>query len=147
MRDVLLAEVTLKIKKPWHINQQWTSVEFGGCLFPVFSRCSFTRRGRHGRRFLHRGTAEAPVCPHSRCALLNVNAIAVLKCTVVLCQHLVTAATYVKGGIAVYGALILTRRPLFSPNQSELSGYHTHTHTQISLPLSLSIQPSGFLGN
>lgn len=34
MRDVLLAEVTFKIKKKnWHINWQWKSVKFGGYIF------------------------------------------------------------------------------------------------------------------
>lgn len=33
MRDVLLAEVTLKIKKTWHIKWQLKSVKFGGFFF------------------------------------------------------------------------------------------------------------------
>lgn len=33
MRDVLLAEVTLKIKKTWHIKWQFKSVKSGGCFF------------------------------------------------------------------------------------------------------------------
>lgn len=34
MRDVLLAEVTFKIKKKnWHIKWQWKSVKFGGYIF------------------------------------------------------------------------------------------------------------------
>lgn len=33
MRDVLLAEVTLKIKKTWHIKWQLKSVKFGGYVF------------------------------------------------------------------------------------------------------------------
>ena len=33
MRDVLLAEVTLKIKKTWHIKWQLKFVKFGGDFF------------------------------------------------------------------------------------------------------------------
>lgn len=35
MRDVLLAEVTLKIKKTWHINWQLKSVKLGGFFYFV----------------------------------------------------------------------------------------------------------------
>lgn len=40
MRDVLLAEVTLKIKKTWHIKWQLKSVKFGGYFF-LFCLFSF----------------------------------------------------------------------------------------------------------
>lgn len=33
MRDVLLAEVTLKIKKTWHIKWQLKFVKFGGDFY------------------------------------------------------------------------------------------------------------------
>lgn len=40
MSDVLLAEVTLKIKKPWHIKQLWMSVK-PGFSFVVYFRSFF----------------------------------------------------------------------------------------------------------
>lgn len=82
MRDVLLAEVTFKIKKNWHIKRQWKSVKFGGYIFFFFLlyvtinfNCSITvcvplalLQMRHSEcemvstgsfYFLHRGTGKA----------------------------------------------------------------------------------------
>lgn len=81
MRDVLLAEVTFKIKKKnWHIKWQWKSVKFGGYIFfflyvTINFICSITvcvplalLEMRHSEcemvstgsfYFLHRGTGKA----------------------------------------------------------------------------------------
>lgn len=41
MRDVLLAEVTLKIKKTWHIKWQLKFVKFGGDFYFFYFLSSF----------------------------------------------------------------------------------------------------------
>ena len=106
MRDVLLAEVTLKIKKTWHIKWQLKSVKFGGyIIFPFFVQINFncsttvcvplapleTRHSecetvsQHWILFFCTGGQERPCSglqahSHSLCAaFLNVIAITVLR--------------------------------------------------------------------
>lgn len=118
MRDVLLAEVTLKIKKPGTQNSDWTlwnSVAFIFCYFPFdwnitvcipFDSNAALLEIRHsecemagiGSFFLYRGTGEAllwftSLLTLSLCAFLNVIAISA-QSAIALCQHPVAMTTY-----------------------------------------------------